>query len=145
MGRHCRRKITLFRIVVLNFPHLSLDLVFMKRKKERWRSINKSGDKIHSRRGAGGVTELMRSPWSVSGLRCQHDLEWGFLCVLSCFSPVWPWNAMDCSPLDSSVHGVPQARILQWVAIPSSRGSSQPGDQTRISYDSCVGRQVLHY
>ena len=38
---------------------------------------------------------------------------------------------MDCSPPGSSVLGVLQARILEWVAIPFSRGSSQPRDQTR--------------
>ena len=37
-------------------------------------------------------------------------------------------NAMDCSPPGSSVRGILQARILQWVAIPFSRGSSQPRD-----------------
>ena len=41
-------------------------------------------------------------------------------------------NPIDCSPPDSSVHGILQARILEWVAISFSRGSSQPGDQTRI-------------
>ena len=35
---------------------------------------------------------------------------------------------MDCSPPGSSVHGISQARILEWVAISSSRGSSQPRD-----------------
>ena len=35
-------------------------------------------------------------------------------------------NPMDCSPLGSSVHGILQARILEWVAISSSRGSSKP-------------------
>ena len=39
-------------------------------------------------------------------------------------------NLEDCSPPGSSVHGILQARILEWVAIPSSRGSSQPRDQT---------------
>ena len=52
-------------------------------------------------------------------------------------------NPMDCSPLGSSVHGTLQARILEWVAIPSSRGSSPPRDQTRVSYLPCVGRQVF--
>ena len=33
-------------------------------------------------------------------------------------------NPMDCSPPGSSVHGIPQARILEWAAMPSSRGSS---------------------
>ena len=37
-------------------------------------------------------------------------------------------NPMDCSPPGSSVHGILQARILEWVAMPSSRGSSQPRD-----------------
>ena len=50
-----------------------------------------------------------------------------------------------CDPFNSilpgsSVHGILQARILDWVAISSSRGSSRPGDGTRVS---CVGRQVL--
>ena len=40
---------------------------------------------------------------------------------------------MDCSPPGSSVHGILQARILEWVAIPFSRGSSQPRDQIQIS------------
>ena len=34
------------------------------------------------------------------------------------------FNPMDCNPLDSSVHGILQARILEWVAVPSSRGRS---------------------
>ncbi|XDA77940.1 hypothetical protein R6Z07M_008007 [Ovis aries] len=48
----------------------------------------------------------------------------------------------NCSLPDSSVHGVLQARILKWVAISSSRGSSQPRDQTHVSYVSCIGRLV---
>ena len=40
---------------------------------------------------------------------------------------------MDCSPLGSSVHGILQARILEWGAIPFSRGSSQTRDQTQVS------------
>ena len=42
-------------------------------------------------------------------------------------------DLMDCSPPGSSVHGIFQARILKWVAMPSSRGSSQPRDQTQVS------------
>ena len=49
---------------------------------------------------------------------------------------------MDCSPSVSSVHGISQARILEWVAISFSRGSSQSRDQTRISY---ISRQVLYH
>ena len=40
---------------------------------------------------------------------------------------------MDCSLLGSSVCGILQARILEWVAMPSSRGSSQTSDQTQVS------------
>ena len=40
---------------------------------------------------------------------------------------------MDCSPPGSSVHGILQATILEWVAIPFSRGSSQPRDWTQVS------------
>ena len=45
-------------------------------------------------------------------------------------------NPMDCSPPSSSVHGILQARILEWVAIPFSRGTSQPRDWTQVS---CIG------
>ena len=41
-------------------------------------------------------------------------------------------NPMDCSPPGSSVHGILQARILEWIVIPFSRGSSQPKDQTWV-------------
>ena len=51
-------------------------------------------------------------------------------------------DPMDCSPPGSSVHGIPQARILEWVAIPSSRGCSWPGDWTWVS---CIGRWVLYH
>ena len=43
-------------------------------------------------------------------------------------------DPMDCSPQGSSVHGILQARILEWVAMPSSRRSSQPRDRTWVSY-----------
>ena len=43
-------------------------------------------------------------------------------------------DPVDCSPPGFSVHGILQARILEWVAISFSRGSSQPRDQTRVSH-----------
>ena len=45
---------------------------------------------------------------------------------------------MDCSPSGSSVHGIFPARILEWVAISSSRDSSQPRDRTQVSCSSCI-------
>ena len=52
-------------------------------------------------------------------------------------------NSVDCSPPGSSVHGSLQARILKWVAMPSSRGSSQCRDQTHVSYVSWVGSRFF--
>ena len=48
-------------------------------------------------------------------------------CMLSGFSRVWLWNPMDCGPPSSSVHGIHQARILERVAMPSSRGLPDSG------------------
>ena len=51
-------------------------------------------------------------------------------------------NPLDCSPQGSSVHGILQARILEWVAIPFFRGSSQPRGQTWVSCPA--GRFFYH-
>ena len=48
------------------------------------------------------------------------------LCLTIC-------NSMHCSPQGSSVHGILRARILEWIAILFSRGSSRPRDQTQVS------------
>ena len=42
-------------------------------------------------------------------------------------------DPMDCSLPGSSLHGILQARVLEWVAISFSRGSSQPRDRTQVS------------
>jgi len=49
-------------------------------------------------------------------------------------------NPGDCSPPGSSVCGILQARILEWVAIPFSRGSSRPRAQTQVS---CIAGKLL--
>ena len=54
-----------------------------------------------------------------------------------------PCDPMDCSLPGSSVHGILQARILEWVATSYSRGSFWPRDRTRVSCNSCLGRQIL--
>ena len=51
---------------------------------------------------------------------------------------------VDCTPPGSSVRGILQARILEWVAISSSRGSSRPRDRTRVTCVSCIDRWVLY-
>ena len=48
-------------------------------------------------------------------------------------------DSMDCSPPSPSVHEILQARIREWVAMPSSRGSYQPRDGNCVSYVSCTG------
>ena len=53
-------------------------------------------------------------------------------------------NPRDCSPPGSSVRGILQARVLEWVAMLSSRGSSQPRYRTCVSCISCIGRQILY-
>ena len=59
------------------------------------------------------------------------------LCLTLC-------DPMDCSLPRSSVHGICQARILEWGAISYSKGSSQPRDWNRVSWN-CIGRQILHH
>ena len=65
------------------------------------------------------------------------------VCTLSCFSYVWlfvtPWTVLP----GSSVHGILQARIWEWVAISFCRGSSQPKDWTRVSHVSCIAGQCF--
>ena len=48
---------------------------------------------------------------------------------------------MNCSPPGSSAHGILQGRILEWVVIPSSTGSSRPRDRTWVS---CIAGQILY-
>ena len=54
-------------------------------------------------------------------------------------------DPIDCSPPGSSVHGILQAGILEWLAMPSSRGSFQTRDWTIVSCVSCIGWCVLYH
>ena len=54
------------------------------------------------------------------------------LCTKSLQSCPTLGDPMDCSPPGSSVRGILQARILEWVAMPSSRGSSRPRDRSQV-------------
>ena len=66
--------------------------------------------------------------------------------LLSQFSHVQlfatPWTIVFQAPLSM---GILQARILEWVVMPSSRESSQPREGTCVSYVSCIGRQVFYH
>ena len=54
-------------------------------------------------------------------------------------------NPMDCNPPPFSVHEIFQTRILEWVAISCSRGSSWSRDQTHVSCVSCISMQILYH
>ena len=56
-----------------------------------------------------------------------------------------PCEPMDRSPPGSSVKGILQARVLEWVSMPFSRGSSQRRDRTCVSYISFIGRWVFYH
>ena len=75
-------------------------------------------------------------PWLATQLSITHVTG---VCAQSC--PTLS-NPTDCSPPGSSVHGILQARILEWAAMPFSRGSSWPRDLTHIS---CFGRRILYH
>ena len=79
-----------------------------------------------------------------------HMHTYTHVCVLSrpaASNSLWP---VDCCPPGSSIRGIPQVRILQWVAISFSRGSSQPRDQTQVSciaggfFTIWTNREVIH-
>ena len=79
------------------------------------------------------------SPLQNHKAQAGTPLSWDAFAFLPLCDPV------DCSLPGSSVHRILQARILEWVAMPSSKGSSHPRDQTPVSYVSCIGRQVLYH
>ena len=96
-------------------------------------------------------SRLQSSPASGSFQMSQFFASGGQSTGVSASASVLPMNAvlccakllqscptlcdpMDCSPSGSSVHRILQARILEWVAISFSRGSSRPRDRTQVSY-----------
>ena len=90
-------------------------------------------------------------------LSCSLSLEFPFhswTCyfgmMLLCYAKLLKSCLTLCDPINSSlpgssVTGILQTRILEWVAMPSSRGSSQPRDRICITYVSCIGRRVLYH
>ena len=106
--------------------------------------------KSHGQRNLVGY-----SPWGHKELDTTEQLTFAFTYILLqlCLRLSFPFSSVTqscptlCDPMDgslpgSSVHGIFQARILEWVAISSSRGSSCI---SYISYVSCIGRQVFYH
>ena len=82
---------------------------------------------------------VCHSVWIIYLIMCVY-------CVCSVTSScLTVCDPMDYSPLGSSIHGIFQAWILEWVAISSFRGSSKPRDQTWVYCISCISRQILYY
>ena len=85
---------------------------------------------------------LKTNSWHLTMLCCCCCLWVSAKSLQSCLTLLDP---IDCSPPGSSVHGILQARIPEWDAMPSTRGSSPPRDQTHVSYISCISRWVLYH
>ena len=107
----------------------------------------------------GGKTKILKTcnHWSISiqvqnsdsyclhdpGIQTEKSISASFVVFTSCCclaAALCPTvcSPVDCSPPGSSVHGIFQARILEWVAIPFSRGSFPLRDQTCVS---CISKQ----
>ena len=91
----------------------------VKNKQAQKEGKQASGQRVVRKHG-------MFKKWDGWGKDCDRIQDWQQrsslrACVLSCFSCVWLCNPMDCSPPNSSVHGILQARIQQCVAISFSR------------------------
>ena len=82
------------------------------------------------------MVKTQEHKWSLlkfAGLFICYTPDLGANFVVCACSINQPCDAMDCSPPGSCVHGILQARILEWVAMPSSRGSSQPRARAQVS------------
>ena len=81
---------------------------------------------------------FFKDPCANQFRKCYFVCSVAQSCLILC-------DPMDSSPPDSSVHGIFQARILEQVAISSSRVSSQPRDRNCVSYVSCTDWQILYH
>ena len=79
----------------------------------------------------GSILTFMCSKYDAFSVLLWNGLWSVQLCLILC-------NPMNCSPSGSSVHGTSQERVLEWVAMSFSRGSSQPRDPTSVSCVSCI-------
>ena len=112
---------------------------------------NAKGGNVLPQETSDGIinTETLRAvPNPVSSLK-PWKRAWGLVSlaiVVQSLHRVWLFvTPIDCSLLGSSVPRIFQAKILELVAISYSRGSSQPRDWTRVSFISCIGRQILYH
>ena len=98
---------------------------------------------------ASSPTTQMRLSWEYCSVVLNHGFSWwwnlsgssfqasgSLLCLMFCLCA--KWKSLKCvtlcNPMDYTVHEILQARILEWVAFPISRGSSPPRNQTQVSH-----------
>ena len=124
-------KCPFFRLTLISQPQLS---IYHLRSLSRSSQNTKDKSYVEFSLGySARHTIYSQSPCTVKkNKECQLTNEWvKLLSDVRLFAN--PCNAMNCSLPDSSVHWIFLARILQWVAISFSRGSSPPGDRTLVS------------
>ena len=115
--------------------HVGLNLSYPSTGKCPWEDHGVSEHLIHLCNKAVMEPHLLRWLLRFNEKRQLGHLPW---CLVKCYlvcaqSSLTFCNPMDCGLQGSSVHGIFQARILEWVAIPVSRRSSQPRDRTQVS------------
>ena len=113
-------------------------IVCTHEKMNEWTmSPNKPLSSVMNERSSAG---LMHSCWTQASCQRPWFFPWmaikHLLNVKVTQSCPTLCNSMDCSPPGSSVHGILQARRLEWVVIPFSRASSQPRDQTLLHWQA---------
>ena len=139
----------------LCWENLTIPLLFKGQSMNPWAKLLS----LRSRLLPGMWTRILRT-WSIRGhgrtYPTSTEVSWVEVSITNQNTPVLelshvqlshvqlfvtPWT--ERSPPGSSVHGILQARILEWVASSSFRGSSRPRDQTHIFHVSCIGRRNL--
>ena len=128
---------------------LQLEKAHTQQRKPSTAKINKI---IYKKIKTNDYQGLVERGWWIGGIQrtCTAvKLSYMILCVCACVLSL-QWCPTLCKPMDcnlpgSSFHRIFQPRVLQCVAMPSSRGSSWPRDWTHLSYVSCFGKQVLYH
>ena len=90
-------------------------------------------------------SSLPRDQTQVSWIAGGFFTIWAIIWKPKGFQREARWKHWLSSLVGSTVHGIFQARMMEWVAISSSRESSWPRDQTHVSCIPCVGRQILYH
>ena len=116
--------------------------------KNPWRRNWQTTPVVLPRKSHGQRSLVGYSPWS-----CKEsdttETTWHACKIYCIYVKVKVKITQSCSTLSNSmdytVHGILQARILEWLAIPFSRKPSWPRDQTLVSRRSCTGRQIFFF